>query len=290
MIHIVCQIALWDKPIDIVKNAGGKNIEKGEFCLGDQVIIKTEQGTDLARIVKIEEKDNDDLLTNDNQVANIDSSQPEKISSTPVYILVRKVNLADLEKDQKKNEAKVQALRDCKTLIKKHKLPMKLIDVVFHFDGGRITFAFSASSKIDFRELVKDLVNKFHKSIRLYQVGVRQEAEMIGDVGSCGRPLCCLHFLQKLGSVTTELIFDQQVIHRGVETLSGVCGRLKCCLLYEEELYKELVKNLPAVGSTVKTSQGEGRVLSQHILKQTLTVALPEGSTVEVAVQDIKKS
>jgi cell fate regulator YaaT (PSP1 superfamily) len=246
-------------------------LDQDEFKLGEEVIIKTEQGTDSAKIIKLE-----------------DRPENKEIEQESLNILIRKATPIDLEKVCKKNETKTQTMKECEELIKKHRLPMKLIDLVFHFDGGRMTFAFAASTKIDFRELVQDLAKKFHKSIRLYQVGARQEVEMAGDVGPCGQHLCCLGFLKKLGNVTTELIFDQQVAHRGVDRLSGVCGRLKCCLLYEEENYKALAENLPAVGTTVKTTHGEGKVLSWHILKQTVMVEVDKDTVIEVPVAEIK--
>jgi cell fate regulator YaaT (PSP1 superfamily) len=276
MIVITCQVASWDKPIEIDKMVGGKPLKANEFKIGDWIIIKTDQGTDLAKIIKIEERP-----------SNIISESTTTESQNNLRILIRKANQADLDKMNKKNESKGQTLKECDELIKKHKLPMKLVDVVFHFDGGRITFAFIANTKIDFRELVKDLAQKFHKSIKLYQISVRKEAELAGDIGPCGQPVCCQTFLKKLGNVTTDLIFDQQIAHRGIDRLSGLCGRLKCCLLYEEDIYKELSKNLPAIGSLVKTSRGEGKVIDRHILKQTVMVEIDKDTVIEVPAQEI---
>jgi cell fate regulator YaaT (PSP1 superfamily) len=281
MIIVTCQIAPWDKPIEISKSSGGHSLKQNEFQIGERVVVKTEQGTDLAKIINIEEKPK--------ELEEEETTEPEsKSAQISSCVLIRKATWTDLDKVAKRSETKAQFIKECEDLIKKHKLPMKLIDVVFHFDGGRLTFAFAASSKIDFRELVKDLAQKFHKSIKLYQVGARQEVEFAGDIGPCGRSLCCLSFLTKLGNVTTELIFDQQVAHRGIDRLSGICGRLKCCLLYEEENYKELTKNLPPVGSQVNTSRGEGKVIDWHILKQTVMIEIDKDTVIEVPVQEIQ--
>lgn len=287
MFVIVCQIAPWDKPIKINNLSRGKFINPNEFQIGDYIIVKTGQGTDLMKIIKIDNKENELLNLKRDEGIKIEEADTE--TTIDSNILLRKATQADLDKVAKRNEAKNQIMEECEELIKKHKLPMKLIDIVFHFDGGRMTFAFTAPTKVDFRELVKDLAQKFHKSIRLYQVGARQEVELAGDIGPCGYSLCCLNFLKKLGNISTDLIFDQQIAHRGIDRLSGVCGRLKCCLQYEEEVYKELVKNLPPIGSQVKTSRGEGKVVDYHILKQTVMVEIDKDTVIEVPVQEINK-
>lgn len=276
---IVCQIVSWDKPIQVsFEDEPGANFNIG-LKIGDKIIVKSEQGTDLAMVTEVK------------------SSKPEEHTAEtskelgPVAktIFLRKALHSDIEKLTKKNEQKPAILKDCEELVKKYNLPMKLIDALFHLDGGRITFAFTAASKVDFRQLVRALAQKLHRSIRLYQVGARQEVEMAGDVGPCGRALCCLKFLSKLGNVTTDLIFDQQIAHRGVDRLSGICGRLKCCLLFEEDNYKELAKNFPPQGSRVKTPHGNGKIISWQILKQTVRVALDDDTVLEVPIKDVQQ-
>jgi cell fate regulator YaaT (PSP1 superfamily) len=151
---------------------------------------------------------------------------------------------------------------------------MKVVDAHFSFDGGRLIFPFIADGRVDFRQLVKDLTHHFQKSIRLQQIGIRDEAKITGDFGSCGRQLCCKTHLKSLVSITSELAEVQQIAHRGSERLSGQCGRLRCCLAYEGKNYEELASNLPAIGSTIKTPQGKGEVIGWHTLKQTVDVAL----------------
>ena len=167
---------------------------------------------------------------------------------------------------------------------------MKLVDIHFSYDGKRITFAFIAEGRVDFRELVKDLTRKFQKSVRMHQIGVRDEARVAGDIGPCGRILCCKKILKgNYGGTTTEMAYAQQVAHRGLERLSGQCGRLKCCLKYELADYEELKKNLPAIDSIVKTSKGKGKVVGWEILKQVVKVDLGDRTIIEVPIKEIKK-
>lgn len=271
MIVVNVQLAPWDRLYEISHLASGQPIKPNDFKVGDQVIIKTDQGTDLGQVVKIEEKE----------------AKEEKAEG--IKIIFRKASRLDLEKMVKKQEFKKETIERCEKLIEKHNLSMKLVDVLYSFDGGRITFAFTAPSRIDFRDLVKDLSQEFHKSVRLYQIGVRQEVGLAGDIGPCGRQLCCKSFLEKLGSVSTEFIFDQQIAHRGVDRLTGVCGRLKCCLAFEENFYKDLIKKMPAVGSLVEAEAGQGRVIDWQVLKQTVSVQINEEAIIEIPVNEIKK-
>jgi len=273
MIIVSVQLAPWDKIYEISHLASGQLIKPDDFKVGDQVIIKTDQGTDFGQVVKIEEKE-------------VKEAKEERAEG--IKIIFRKASRSDLEKIAKKQKSKKETIEKCEKLIKKHNLSMKLVDVLYSFDGGRITFAFTAPSRIDFRDLVKNLSQEFHKSIRLYQIGVRQEVGLAGDIGPCGRQLCCKSFLEKLGSVSTEFIFDQQIAHRGVDRLAGVCGRLKCCLAFEEDFYKDLIQKMPAVGNIVEVAAGEGRVVDWHILKQTVSVQINEGAIIDVPVDQIK--
>jgi len=181
----------------------------------------------------------------------------------------------------------------CKKMASKHKLPMKLVDVHYSFDGSRLTFAFIADGRIDFRDLVKDLTRHFSRTIRLQQIGIRDEAKLIGDYGHCGRPLCCGRFLKDLTSISSEMAEIQQVAHRGSERISGICGRLMCCLAYEENGYEELAKKLPAIGTRVDVDGKKGVIVGHHVLKQSVDVKFPgengeKGST--VAEVDLNRS
>lgn len=251
---IEVKFSRWDKAYDF--DPEDYDIEKG-----DKVIVKTKFGTEIGTVVRIKELDKKDL-------SEIEAEERE------IKPIVRKANLSDLESQQERNLAKEEVMDECDRLVAKYDLPMKLVDARFSFDGGKITFAFTAQKRVDFRDLVRDLTHKFQKSIRLQQINVRDEARLTGDIGPCGRGLCCQNFLEDLGNITLEKAQNQQIIHWGPDRLSGVCGRLKCCLDYEEDMYLELAKNLPAIGRRVKTDSGSGEIIGWHILKQSVVVRL----------------
>ena len=238
--------------------------------LGDQVIVETVLGVDLGRVILAGEMDM--------SAAGLDEVKPILRLATPEDQL----KLLELNKDNG------DLLEECRGLIKKYQLAMKLVAVHKSFDDNRVTFAFIADGRVDFRELLKELIRHHKKSIRLQQLGVRDEAKIKGDTGPCGRPLCCRTHLKELGNVTTDMAKNQQIAHRGSDRLSGSCGRLKCCLRYEEDLYSKLSRGLPALGSRIKTKQGAGTVVGWHTLKGTVDVDLGqenERNIVEVAVK-----
>ena len=255
------------------------NCDAGDFELkiGDQVVIKTDTGSELGRVTGIIQ-DSDKKENNQSQQAQNQ--------------ILRKVTTEDLNMLRDQSKQKSDAIKYFRQCVDRHKLPIKAIDVHFSFDGGRLVFPFIADGRVDFRELVKDLSHHFQKSIRLQQIGIRDEAKITGDFGSCGRGLCCKSHLdlKELGSITSDLADLQQVSHRGSDRLTGSCGRLRCCLAFEKEVYLEAAKNLPALGSMVKTKQGQGRVVGLNILKQTIDVAINDdrGNIVEISV-DPKK-
>lgn len=258
------QIAHWDRVYDY---------KLGDFRLelGDQVLIKTDWGTEVGKVVGLKE-------VSDQEFAGREES---------FMPIIRSVTTEDLETSGELQKQKPAALEYCKKLVDRHNLPMKVIDAHFSFDGSRLIFPFIADGRVDFRALVKDLTHHFQKSIRLQQIGIRDEAKIAGDFGSCGRELCCKTHLQELSSITSELADLQQISHRGSERLSGQCGRLRCCLAFEGENYKQLAKNLPALGSIIKTPQGKGEVIGWHTLKQTVDVALEgnERNIIEVPIK-----
>lgn len=257
------QFAPWDKIYYF-------SCAEEKFERDDYVIVETKIGVELGKIVGSAE------LTEE-EVAKL----PE-----PLKPIARKATKDDLEKALEQNKQKEKALAECRELIKKHNLPIKLVDVHFTFDDSRITFAFIADGRVDFRELLKDLVKVHKKNIRLQQLGIRDEIKITGDIGCCGRNLCCQSFYRDLGNVTSDYADLQQVAHRGSERLSGVCGRLKCCLTYEKDLYNELADKLPIIGEKIKTPHGRGEVIGWHVLKQTVDVLLEDKETVvEVPIE-----
>jgi cell fate regulator YaaT (PSP1 superfamily) len=242
------------------------NFEAGsqDYMVGDYVVVETKMGIELGKIVGFDEMSDEDM-----------KKMPE-----PMRPITRKANKEDLEKALQLKKNKVRAFDECKAMIKKNNLPIKLVDVHFSFDDSRVTFAFIADGRVDFRELLKDLNKVFKKNIRLQQIGIRDEMKINGDTGACGRNLCCQTFYKDLGNVTSDLADLQQVAHRGSERLSGVCGRLKCCLNYEKDLYNSLADKLPLIGEQVKTPHGKGQVISWHVLKQTVDVLLEDKETI----------
>jgi len=254
---IKIKIYPWSNEVFI--RTGGLDFEKGEI-----VIIKTEQGVEAVPVAEVVEGENIEL---DNSI-----------------YLLRKANSEDLRKIEELRKKIPESERYCKKMIEKHKLPMKLVETFFSFDGGRITFSFVADGRVNFRELVKDLTRHFQKSIRLQQVGMRDEARREGGFGPCGRPLCCITHLKKLGNISTDFARDQQIAHRGSERLSGVCGKLLCCLAFEEDFYKEMGKKFPPLESEVRTKKGKGKVVSWNILKNSYKVELADGSVIEVSL------
>lgn len=265
------QFSSWDKKY---------NFDTGEVevKIGDQVIVKTELGFELGKVMGyLETPDTED-----------EETAPE------IKKIIRKAGPADLKKLPDEQQKK-KDFAYCKKVIDKYQLPMKLVDVRYSFDESRITFPFIADSRIDFRELVKDLTKYFNRTIRLQQIGIRDEARFCGDFGHCGRSLCCVRFLGGLNSITSEMAELQQCVHRGSERISGVCGRLMCCLAYEEDGYKELAEKLPPLDSQVKVEGRPGRIVARHILKQTVKVLLTEGNgeaggVVEVEAGKVKIS
>lgn len=232
---------------------------------GDQVIVETEQGLEVGKVVRIYETD--------------------KKRGNELKPVLRKVIDSDLKKIKYYKDKKEDILAAAREKIERHNLPMKLLDIHLAFDGSQIAFAFTAEGRVDFRELLKDLTHHFQKSIRLQQIGSRDEAKGSGGYGMCGREICCARFLSELKSVTTDMARLQEMTHKGSEKNSGLCGRLKCCLAYEYEMYEELARKMPEIDKEIKTPQGKGVVVSRNILTQTVKVRLGDGIEVEMPIK-----
>lgn len=249
------------------------------LAIGDQIVVNGEFGSDLATVVEIRDLTESELAEYGGQLQPI-----ERLATAEDK---------DFWSSNNNSKAKAEALAYCCKTARKHGLEMKLVDCYFSFDDKRLMFAFIAPGRVDFRDLVKELTRYFQRSVRLYQLGVRDEAKLIGDIGPCGKVLCCGH-LKKLGNVSSDFAENQQVAHRGSDRLSGVCSRLKCCLAYENDLYEELSKAFPAKGARVKTNHGKGEVIGWHVLKGTVDVKIQaednEGSDKTIIVEvPIKK-
>ncbi|MDR1779031.1 MAG: stage 0 sporulation family protein [Clostridiales Family XIII bacterium] len=192
---------------------------------------------------------------------------------------VKKILRVATDKDRERYkdgiEKKAQAIRTCKGMIAQHGLDMKLIDAEYTFDGSKVIFYFTSENRVDFRNLVKDLAGVFHKRIELRQVGVRDEAKMLGGMGNCGRGLCCSGFLQDFDPVSIKMAKVQNLSLNPTK-ISGCCGRLMCCLKYENDIYAEMRKGMPNQGEVIETADGKALVIESNILLSLVKARLIE--------------
>lgn len=223
--------------------------------LGTSVIVETARGIELGEIA----------------IAN----RPAKEESivTPLKPVIRTATKEDLKQVELNQKKEKEAFQICLDKIAKHKLNMKLIDVEYTFDQNKILFYFTADGRVDFRDLVKDLASVFRTRIELRQIGVRDEAKMLGGLGICGRKLCCASHLGGFEPVSIKMAKEQNLSLNPTK-ISGTCSRLMCCLKYEQNAYEDLLKTTPPVGSIVKTPMGQGTVMDVNLLKGILKIHL----------------
>ncbi|MCM1252048.1 MAG: stage 0 sporulation family protein [Clostridium sp.] len=225
-----------------------------EIKKGDHVIVETARGIEYGTVVG-----------EPREVAD------EKVVQ-PLKAVLRVATPKDDEQEAANKEKEKDAFQICLEKIKKHELPMKLIDAEYTFDNNKVLFYFTADGRIDFRELVKDLASVFKTRIELRQIGVRDETKIVGGIGICGRPLCCHTHLSEFIPVSIKMAKEQNLSLNPTK-ISGVCGRLMCCLNHEEETYEELNRKLPNVGDFVTTADGlKGEVHSVNVLRQLVKV------------------
>lgn len=203
----------------------------------------------------------------------------------PLKIVLRVANEDDAVQVEKNKKDAKDAFYICLDKIEKHELEMKLVDVEYTFDRNKIIFYFTADGRVDFRELVKDLAAVFRTRIELRQIGVRDEAKMLGGIGPCGRILCCSTFLGDFEPVSIKMAKDQNLSLNPTK-ISGLCGRLMCCLKYENENYESGKEQLPDIGSSVMTPLGIARVVGLNILERKIQVEVKETQTVEMLPLD----
>ena len=227
----------------------------------DKVIVETVQGEDIGEVV-ISKRE-----------------IPEEKLSKELKRVVRLANYRDIKRQEENKQKEKKAMETCKELIKKHKLAMNLVDVEYKFDGSKIIFYFIADGRVDFRELVKDLAFIYKTRIELRQIGVRDEVRKIGGNGVCGRELCCCSFLNNFDIVSIKMAKEQSA-SLNPSKISGNCGRLMCCLKYEQEVYEEKMKKLPKVGAIVKIEEGEGTVVGLEVLKEAIKVQIKKDDVV----------
>ncbi len=208
----------------------------------------------------------------------------------PLKKLIRVATKEDIAKLKENEEKEQKAYKICEEKIAAHNLPMNLVGVEYTFDNSKILFYFTADGRLDFRSLVKDLASVFHTRIELRQIGVRDEAKMLGGIGICGRPFCCKEFLNAFQPVSIKMAKEQGLSLSPVK-ISGACGRLMCCLQYEQPVYTDLLKKTPKAGAIVSTPEGKGTVTEINLISGNIKVHLdhsPEGITHSYKVNEIK--
>ena len=237
---------------------------KRKISRGDQVIVETARGVEMGRVVLGEKE------------------VPEEEIVSPLKEVTRIATEEDLKRVKRNREKEKEAFVICEQKIKKHQLQMKLVGAEYTFDNNKLLFYFTADGRIDFRELVKDLASVFRTRIELPQIGVRDETKMMGGIGICGRELCCKTFLSDFAPVSIKMAKEQNLsLNPG--KISGLCGRLMCCLKNEYETYEYLNSRLPGVGDFVTTPDGvKGQVQSVNVLRQTVKVLTEQGDVKEV--------
>jgi cell fate regulator YaaT (PSP1 superfamily) len=203
--------------------------------------------------------------------------------------IVRMMTDEDWETHRKNKEEAASAMRICQDLIEKHSLPMRLLEARYMFDRSRIVFYFGADSRVDFRELVKDLARAFRTRIELRQVGIRDEVKMTGSLGLCGMTACCARFLRQFESITLKHAKKQQLLINPAK-ISGRCGRLLCCLSYEQELYEHELMDIPDEGSLVDYEGKTCKVLTVNIFMKVITLVADDGQMIKVQFDDFRKS
>ena len=238
------------------------DLDGNELAIGDGAIVETARGVEFGTVV-VPPKRLDDTDIN-----------------TPLKKVIRKAEDNDVRQLVLNKEKEERAYQVGLEKIAAHRLPMKLVGVEQAFDGNKIIFYFVADGRIDFRELVKDLATVFRTRIELRQIGVRDEVKIIGGLGSCGRELCCSSWLSDFMSVSIRMAKDQNLSLNPAK-ISGICGRLMCCLKYEHECYEQAKEELPEIGRLVSTPDGDGRVFSVNIFKKSLSVELKQSKIVK---------
>lgn len=234
----------------------------------DKVIVKTEHGMAIGTVAA-------------------------EVKALPLHMLpanlksiIRKIAEEDIKVKKDNELLELDAYQYCAERIKERNLLMKLIDVECLFDKSQLIFYFTAENRVDFRELVKDLVQKFKTRIELRQIGARQEARMIKGLGVCGREVCCASLIHNLDRVSVKMAKEQNV-SLNPEKISGLCGRLMCCLAFEFDAYQDFKKDIPKCGKTIVTPEGKGRVIRQNIFRGEIAVELEDGKEITINVNDL---
>jgi cell fate regulator YaaT (PSP1 superfamily) len=242
---------------------------QASWARGTQVVVRTERGIEMGEVL-----------------CESTPRAVELLSEPSSGRILRVAAAADLESLQKVQENETRELDACKRFIEQRKLEMELVDVEHLLGGERLIFYFLAEKRVDFRDLVKDLAREFQTRIEMRQIGVRDEAKLLADYGDCGKPVCCNTHMTTMPPVSMRMAKVQKST-LDPSKISGRCGRLKCCLRFEQDVYDDFHKQLPQVGSRVVTEKGQGKVLAQEILARKVLVEFEDGRRVLVAHTEI---
>lgn len=248
--------------------------ENSRLCVGDsdlkkgeKVILEGEFGNDVGVVI----------------AENATETNEKECQS-----IVRVATPRDVETFKKNEKKKNEILKICKSEIRRLNLEMKLIDGRIGLDGSNIVIVFTAEERVDFRDLVKNLAKIFHRSVRMLQIGSRDEARRLGDCGICGQELCCVKFPGNIPSISTEMARIQQVANRGSDRISGICGRLMCCLSYESKQYQEMLAGMPEIGSMIKIREDKGEVMEIDVMKQEIKIKTDKGEIRIIKKEEFK--
>ncbi|AMK11321.1 MAG: stage 0 sporulation family protein [Pseudodesulfovibrio sp.] len=236
---------------------------------GQHVIVKTDQGMGLGKVILIRQ-------------APQENEDADGEGYKPIY---RLANDKDMESVAENDELSREAFKFCRACINSHKLGMKLVDVEVFFDRSKMVFYFTAPGRIDFRELIKDLVKEYRTRIELRQIGVRHETQMLGAIGNCGQICCCRRFMRKFVPVTIKMAKEQNLFLNPTK-ISGICGRLLCCLSFEQKGYEEFHRMCPRVGKKYQTSLGNVKVLRSNFFKKSLSLLDENFDEQEVSIDE----
>jgi len=245
----------------------------GHFVLkkGDKVLVVTEEGPAVGCVCTEPQNGTED-------------SSDRKLKK-----VFRVATAEEIERYESDCRLEQDVYDFCYQKVKDRSVPMSIVSVERRFDGSKTIVYFTADGRVDFRQLVKDLVGRFRTRIEMRQIGVRHQAKMVGGLGSCGRPLCCSTFLNTFAPVTIKMA-KKQNISLNPSKISGMCGRLMCCLTYEDKFYEQAKKKLPRIGKKVVTEEGDGKVIRQNVFKETVTVSLGREGEIEVQADELKES
>lgn len=256
-----------EKVIGIRFRKGGKvyHFDPGECCprKDEYVLVNTEQGVGLGQVIE-------PPCTKDPRIYPREIKKIERMATGD-----------EIRRLFNNSEIEAEAKAFCVERIAAHELSMNLVDVEYLFDGSKIILYFTADGRVDFRELLKDLVRRLRTRVELRQIGIRNQAKMVGGLGGCGRSLCCATFLKNFHAVSIKMAKEQNLSLNPIK-ISGACGRLMCCLQFEHDTYRELKKNMPKVGKKIELPEGRGKVVRQNVMGRSFTVQLEDGREIDV--------